>query len=124
MTIVTNEPIQTESSGVTALQFRADTFVNATVVSLVVFPGPTRTTVRTFADERESFNTMFPMLLSRYSGEWVAISGGQVIEHDRDRKAVTRRFFSDRTRGPVYIGLVGLSSTVRQATPFRARRRA
>jgi hypothetical protein len=79
---------------------------------------------RTFADERTAFRESLPRLLSEYAGEWVAVSGGQVIEHHRDRKVVTRRFFEGRTRGPVYIGFVGRQPPARQASPFRAQRRA
>lgn len=72
--------------------------------------------------ERATFRSMRGMLASRYPGEWVAMSGGQVVEHGADRKAVTRRFFSRAARGPVCIGFVGSTPILRQATPFRARR--
>ena len=124
MIIITNEPVQSESTGVTALRFRADTFVGSGTMLRADFPDTGHAAVRTFADERAAFQSMFAMLRSRYSGEWVAVSGGQVVEHDRDRKAITRRFFSMRTRGPVCIGFVGPTPMVRQATPFRTRQRA
>ena len=69
--------------------------------------GSSEPTVRTFSDEKKAFRSALPMLLSRHGGEWVAISDGCVADHDRDRKALTRRFFQNRTRGPVFIGFVG-----------------
>jgi|SRR5712691_3525570 len=122
MTITTtNEPIGTESTSLKGPLLRADTFISG----YILFPqtGPTASG-RTFQDEREAFALLLPELGARHPGEWVAISGGAVAEHDRDRKVVTLRFFQNRNRGPVYIGFVGRNPGIRQATPFRAQRRA
>ena len=123
MTVITNEPVLTLSSGVAILQFRTDTFLVTLPGSAIGFPQHEHS-ARTFADEKAAFGALFSMLRSRYPGEWVAVSGGQVVDHDADRKAVTQRFFSAPRRGPVYIGFVGATPTLRQTTPFRARRRA
>ena len=126
MTTTTNEPISKGNTGLLGFERKADTFLLRTFWDqyAVSLEAALLSPARTFADERETFRSALPMLFARHAGEWVAISGGQVVEHDLDRKAVTRRFFQNRTRGPVYIGFVGSSPTIRQATPFRARRRA
>jgi hypothetical protein len=122
MTLITNIPsVEAVSTDMSPLERRTDTFI-VWRVEYQYMTGPPRP--RTFLDEKEAFTSMLPMLYSRHSGEWVAISGGQIVDHDNDRKAVTRRFFRNRTRGPVYIGFVGPKPGIRQATPFRARRRA
>lgn len=121
MTIITNEPVSTDSTSLAGPLFRGHTFV----AGYIFFPVRQPVSVaRTFHDEREAFASLLPELTSRYPGEWVAISGGDIIEHDSDRKLVTRRFFQRRRHGPVYIGFVGPTPVIRQVTPFRARRRA
>lgn len=124
MTVILNKPVSTASSGVTTRWYRDDTYVDSGTVICAAFPPSIPAPARTFADERATFQAMRSMLYSRYPGQWVAISVGQVVEHGDDRKAVTRRFFGRPGRGPVYIGFVGPTPTLRQVTPFRARRRA
>jgi len=117
----TNEPIETGSTSLTGPLLRADTFVSGHILFHRTGPAASG---RTFQDEREAFALLLPELRMRHPGEWVAISGGAVAEHDRDRKVVTLRFFQNWNRGPVYIGFVGRNPRIRQATPFRAQRRA
>ncbi|MBI4246342.1 MAG: hypothetical protein HY614_04050 [Candidatus Rokubacteria bacterium] len=119
MTVITNDPIQTESSGVSALRFKADTFV----VTRSVFPEPPLQAARGFADEKETFLSMLPLLHSRYAGEYVAVARGGIVDHDLSRLRLTRRFFSRFTDTPVYIGLVGARDVARVPTPFIRRSR-
>lgn len=123
MTIITtNEPsVAAVSTDMSTLERRADTFITWNVVYQYATAPPSP---RTFLDEKQAFSSLLPMLYSRHSGQWVAISNAQVVAHGEDRKGVTRRFFAGgRTRGPVYIGFVGPTRALQQATPFRARPR-
>ena len=76
---------------------------------------------RTFADQRDAFRAMLPMLRSRFPGQYVAISGGKVVENGPSRREVTRLFFQRYQKGPVYIGFVGPKRIIRQGSPFRSR---
>lgn len=119
MILITNEPIQSDSTRVAALQFRADTFTESLYISLgppLQAPWP-----RTFADERDAFRAMLPMLNARFPALYVAISGGKVVESGPSRREVTRLFFQHYQRGPVYIGFVGPQRIIRQGSPFRSR---
>lgn len=128
MAIIRNEPIQSLSTGISVLSASVETSLHVTWTQCAIYyPSAAMVVVaeRTCEDEKQAFQSALPTLRSRYAGEWVAFSGGEVVGHDRDRRAVTRRFFETRTmRRPVYIGFVGPTKTVRQATPFRARPRA
>jgi len=129
MILIKNEPMQTESTGVTTttLRFRADTFVVTSGHSLSPVLGLSSAMsarARTFADEKAAFESLLPIMRARYAGHWVAISDGRVLEYDCDRKALTRRVFSGPQRRAVYIGFVGTTPTIRQVSPFRARPRA
>ena len=119
MTLITNDPVTSDSSGVTALHFKADTFVLAGSV----FPEPGLQPTRTFADEKNTFFSIMPMLASRYPGEYVAIATGALVDHDRSRVKLVRRFFSRFSDTPVYIGFVGPRDVVRVPTPFIRRSR-
>jgi len=73
-------------------------------------------------DEKAVFLSMLPLLYSRYPGEYVAIAKGDIVDHDRSRLQLVRRFFSDHPATPVYIGLVGPRDIARIPTPFTRRR--
>lgn len=114
MTLITNEPIQSDSTGVYVLQFRADTFAGRRYV----FPERGLQATRTFADEKEAFLSMLPMLHARYPGEYVAVAKGSVVDHDPSRAKVVRAFFRRFSDTPVYVGFVGARDVIRVPTPF------
>jgi len=114
MTIITNDSVVRAMIDGAAFANRADTFVSWHSA----FPEPIlKTAPRTFDDEKQSFQSILPMLNSRYPGEYVAIARGTVVDHDRSRLQLARRFFS-RFNEPVYIGFVGQHDVVRVPTPF------
>lgn len=121
MTIITNDPaIDPVNTDSTRLERRADTFISW----WSIFPEPIShpNVSRTFYDEKAVFLSMLPLLYSRYLGEYVAIAKGQIVDHDRSRLQLVRRFFANHTATPVYIGLVGPRDIVRIPTPFVRRR--
>jgi hypothetical protein len=120
MTIITNDPaIDPINTDMSPLERRADTFVSWRSI----YPEPTyvQNTSRSFVDEKLIFLSMLPLLYSRYPGEYVAVSGGEIVAHGSSRNEVTRKFFQRPNRGSVYIGFVGPQRTIRQASPFRSR---
>lgn len=123
MPLVMNEPMRFASRGDTHVvlprPYRADTF---TTVSSSYPSAAPMTAPSSYAIEREAFRAMEPMLMARHAGEFVAIKGGQVVDHDRSRRALARRFFGAHGNVPVCIAFVGPQRVLRQATPFRARR--
>lgn len=44
--------------------------------------------------ERQAFIALHPLLLEKYAGEEVAIYQGQLIDHDRDGIALSRRIYA------------------------------
>lgn len=116
MTMITNDAVERVSTGVPELNRRVDTFV--TWASF--FPEPVHDPVspRTYADEKRAFLSMLPLLYSRHPGEYVAVSGGVIVDHDRSRLEVVRRFFGRSTQAPVYVGFVGARDTVKIPTPI------
>lgn len=117
--VITNESVQSDSTGVSVHQYRADTFAGRRYI----FPEPGPQPPRVFADEKESFFSMLPMLEARYPGEYVAVAKGTIVDHDRSRVELVRRFFSRFTDTPVYIGLVGARDVAWVPTPFIRRSR-
>jgi hypothetical protein len=71
-----------------------------------------------FEDEKAAFTSRLPTLQIQYPGEFVAIYRGTVVEHDKMRSVVTRRFFDRFGDVPVYIGFVGPKRVTRIPTPF------
>lgn len=53
--------------------------------------------------ETEAFNQQYMKLLTRFLGEYVAIHNGQVIDHDRDLRALHLRVFERLGRTPVLL---------------------
>lgn len=60
-----------------------------------------------FRREKATFTMMLPMLLSRYSEQFVAVHDGVVVDSDPSRTALVRRFFERYGDTHVYIGYVG-----------------
>lgn len=119
MTIITNDPVSKDSTNVSSLHQRTDTFVT----TRLVFPELPLAGPRTFADEKATFLSMLPLLYSRYPGEYVAVARGAIVEHGHSKIDVVRRFFSRFTDTPVYVGFVGTRDVVRVPTPFIRRSR-
>jgi hypothetical protein len=74
-----------------------------------------------FEREKAAFHLQLPKL-QKYKGQFVAIHGGQVVDADRNRNALVRRYFEKYGKGTgVYVGFVGIRPTARIATPFVTR---
>ena len=59
-----------------------------------------------FERERRSFYQLLPTLLATYSGEYVAIHEGQVVDHGVDQVEVTLRVLRRVGSVPVFVHLV------------------
>lgn len=130
MTLTINEPIRFENPTHSVLPGnidvwnRADTFTD---VGVSAFPEPAPSSGRrSFEQERQAFRRMLPMLLARRAGEFVAVAGGEVVDHDTSRRVLLRRYFQVESRRsvPVYVGYVGPAKAARQVSPLRIRRSA
>jgi hypothetical protein len=51
--------------------------------------------------EREAFVRLHPMLQRKYLGEYVAIHGGELVDHDADRLALLKRI--DRNYPDLFV---------------------
>lgn len=126
MILTMNHSVQSQNTmtGVArGLWFRSDTYVSCMPYVRLDTVAP-RSAPRTFADEKAAFADLLPFLIARHPGEYVAVSGGNVVEHGPSRAVVTRQYFQGGRRGPVYIGFAGPKRTARQLSPFRSRRNA
>jgi hypothetical protein len=110
--------MQTASTNTSGLEQRTDTFLTwRAAVFPESTPGPE--VPRTFDDEKATFQSLLPLMYSRYPGEYVAVARGTIVDHDRSRLKLVRRFFSRFTPDtPVYIGLIGARDVVHIPTPF------
>ena len=64
------------------------------------------------AAERRAFQRRRAQLLRRYSGHYVAFSGGQMVGHGRDDEALAARMFAQLGKTPFYIARVEPTPTV------------
>lgn len=55
------------------------------------------------AAERQAFERQRPQLMRRYPGEYVALAGGRVVDHDADDEALAARMFRKLGNAPFYI---------------------
>ena len=58
------------------------------------------------AAERRTFERQRARLRRRYAGEYVALSGGRVVAHDKDDEALAARMFRKFGDKPFYIARV------------------
>ena len=60
--------------------------------------------------EFEAFQRLLPQLLTQYSGQYVAVHDGQVVDHGPDEIALALRFFAQHGNVPIHVGLVTAES--------------
>ncbi len=56
-----------------------------------------------FEAEARAFEAMHTQLLSEYKGQFVAIHGGKVIDHDTDKAALYKRVRARYGQAPIYF---------------------
>lgn len=56
--------------------------------------------------EYEAFQQLLPQLLPTYSGEYVVVHNGQVVDRGPDDVALALRFFAQHGSIPIHVGLV------------------
>ena len=125
-TLTVNEPMRSELPAETASAGRVVVSAHSyTDADRSIWPPPP-VPEASFESERAAFRLLLPMLFSVHPGEFVIVSGGVVVDHDRSRRTLLRRFFSDPARAtvPVYVGFVGPARVARQVSPVRVRRGA
>lgn len=73
-----------------------------------------------FEQQRLAFRMIPSAHLVRYAGEFVLSRDGQIVDHDVDLAALTRRSMETLGDIPVYIEKVGEEFEIRIDTPFLA----
>lgn len=74
-------------------------------------PSP-RFAEESLAAERRAFERQRAQLMRRYPGEYVALSGGRVVDHDKQDEALAARMFRKFGNAAFYIGCLEQSPTV------------
>ena len=74
-------------------------------------PSP-RLVEESLAAERRAFEHQRAQLMRRYPGEYVALSGGRVVDHDKQDEALAARMFKKFGNAAFYIGCLEQSPTV------------
>jgi hypothetical protein len=74
-------------------------------------PSP-RLAEESLAAERRSFECQRAQLMRRYPGEYVALSGGRVVDHDKQDEALAARMFKKFGNAAFYVGCLEQSPTV------------
>jgi len=64
------------------------------------------------ATERRAFVRQRAQLMRRYPGEYVALSGGRVVDHDKQDEALAARMFRKLGDAPFYIARLEDNPTV------------
>ena len=62
--------------------------------------------------ERRAFESQRAQLMRRYPGEYVALSGGRVVDHDKQDEALAARMFRKFGDAAFYIARLEQSPTV------------
>jgi hypothetical protein len=62
--------------------------------------------------EREAFDRQRVQLMRRYAGQYVALSGGSVVDHDPDDEALAARMFKKVGDAPFYLARLEYPATV------------
>ena len=55
------------------------------------------------ATERRAFERQRAQLMRRYPGQFVALSGGRVVDHDKEDETLAARMFRKLGDAPFYI---------------------
>jgi hypothetical protein len=69
-------------------------------------------TLEPLAAEQRAFERQRGQLLRRYKGQYVAVYGGRVVDHDSDDGALACRMFAKLGDVPFYIARVEKKPTV------------
>ena len=64
------------------------------------------------AAERRAFERQRRQLMRRYAGQFVALSGGRVVDHDKDDETLAARMFRKLGDAPFYIARLEDTPTV------------
>lgn len=64
------------------------------------------------AAERHAFERQRAQLMRRYSGQYVALSGGRVVDHDQQDEALAARMFRKFGDAAFYIARLEQSPTI------------
>jgi len=62
--------------------------------------------------QRHAFEHQRARLLRRYAGRYVAMSGGRVVDHDKDDEKLAARMFRKLGDAPFYIARVEKIPTI------------
>ena len=73
---------------------------------------PPRLAEESLAAERRAFERQRAQLMRRYPGEYVALSGERVVDHDKQDEALAARMFKKFGNAAFYIGCLEQSPTV------------
>jgi hypothetical protein len=64
------------------------------------------------ATERHAFERQRAQLMRRYPGQYVALSGGRVVDHDKQDEALAARMFRKFGDATFYIARLEQSPTI------------
>jgi hypothetical protein len=64
------------------------------------------------ATERHAFERQRAQLMRRYPGQFVALSGGRVVDHDKEDETLAARMFRKLGDAPFYIARLEDNPTV------------
>ena len=64
------------------------------------------------AAERRAFERQRRQLMRRYAGQFVALSGGRVMDHDKEDETLAARMFRKLRDAPFYIARLEDTPTV------------
>ena len=67
---------------------------------------PKNRTARILAQEENAFIEMHAMLCQNYMGEYVAVHGSEMVDHDADLESLTLRIYERFNDQPVWIAPV------------------
>jgi hypothetical protein len=73
---------------------------------------PPQVAEESLAAERRAFEQQRAQLMRRYPGEYVALSGGRVVDHDKQDEALAARMFTRFGNAAFYIARLEQHPTV------------
>lgn len=90
--------------------------------AVVLEPGDAEGMSAEFESEKRSFWAMRARLLEQHEGEYVAVFGGRVVDHDKDKVRLGLRVYKQFGYKPIYVQLVSRDGMPlkRIASPKRA----
>lgn len=71
-------------------------------MKVTIKPSPA-TSDDSIAADRRAFTRQRPQLMRRYRDQYVALSGGRVVDHDNDDEALAERMFKKFGNAPFYL---------------------